>query len=52
LRAQALARSGDVESASAALRIAEEQWHPTYVLVELNGMLAKAWLARRLKGLR
>ncbi|HKV20441.1 MAG TPA: helix-turn-helix transcriptional regulator, partial [Mycobacterium sp.] len=45
LRAQALARLGDVDAARTAIRIAEADWHPTYVLAELNTLIAKAWLA-------
>jgi DNA-binding CsgD family transcriptional regulator len=45
LRTQALARSGDVAAAEAALRVAEADRHPAYVLVEVNALLAKAWLA-------
>jgi DNA-binding CsgD family transcriptional regulator len=45
LRTQVLARLGDVDAAEAALRIAQADRHPTYVLVELNALLAKAWLA-------
>ncbi|MBB5168165.1 LuxR family transcriptional regulator [Mycobacterium sp. AZCC_0083] len=45
LRAQALARLGDVAAAEEAVRIADADRHPTYVLVELNAHLAKAWLA-------
>lgn len=45
LRAQALARIGDVDAAEEAMRIAEGDRHPTYVLVEPNSLLAKAWLA-------
>ena len=45
LRTQVLARLGDVEAAEAAMRIAEADRHPTYVLVEMNALLANAWLA-------
>ncbi|MBS1690971.1 MAG: LuxR family transcriptional regulator [Actinobacteria bacterium] len=45
LRAQALARLGQLEAADAAIATAEADWHPVYVLVELNGLMAKAWLA-------
>jgi DNA-binding NarL/FixJ family response regulator len=45
LRAQALARSGDLAGAEAALYTAEADRHPAYVLVEVNALLAKAWLA-------
>lgn len=45
LRTQALARLGDVDQAEEALRTAEAERHPTYVLVELNSLLANAWLA-------
>jgi DNA-binding CsgD family transcriptional regulator len=45
LRSQALARSGDIAAAEAALRAAEADRHPAYVLVELNVLLAKACLA-------
>lgn len=45
LRTQALARSGRIEDAEAAMRVAEAERHPTYVLVELNALLAQAWLA-------
>lgn len=45
LRTQALARSGDVVAAEQAMRVAQTDRHPTYVLVELNSLLAEAWLA-------
>jgi hypothetical protein len=45
LRAQALARLGDVLGADAALRAAESQHHPAYVYVESTRLLAQAWLA-------
>jgi len=45
LRAQAFARLGELDAAEVAIGIAEADWHPTYVQVELNGLLAKAWLA-------
>jgi DNA-binding CsgD family transcriptional regulator len=45
LRAQALARLGELDAAEDAIGIAEADWHPTYVQVELNGLLAKTWLA-------
>lgn len=45
LRTQALARLGDVDAAEQALRTAEAERHAAYVLVELNALLAKAWLA-------
>ena len=45
LRTQALARLGDVDGAEQALRVAEAERHPTYVLVELNALLAQGWLA-------
>jgi DNA-binding CsgD family transcriptional regulator len=45
LRAQALARLGDIAGAEEAFRIAEADRHPAYVLVEPNALLAKAWLA-------
>lgn len=45
LRTQALARLGDVTAAEEAFRVAEADRHPAYVLVELNALLAKAWLA-------
>ncbi|MDT5082686.1 MAG: hypothetical protein QOJ80_7323 [Mycobacterium sp.] len=45
LRTQALARIGDVDAGEEAMRIAEVDRHPTYVLVEVNSLLAKAWLA-------
>ena len=45
LRTQVLARLGQTEAAEQAMRVAEAERHPTYVLVELNALLAKAWLA-------
>ncbi len=45
LRTQVLARLGDVAAAEEAMRAAEADRHPTYVLVESNALLAKAWLA-------
>lgn len=45
LRTQALARTGDIEAAEAAMKIAEADRHSAYVLVELNSLLAKAWVA-------
>lgn len=45
LRAQTLARLGDVDAAAAAIDVAEADWHPTYVLAELNALMARAWLA-------
>lgn len=45
LRTQALARAGRLEEAEAAMRVAETERHPTYVLVELTASLARAWLA-------
>lgn len=45
LRMQALARSGDIEAAEEAKRLADADRHPTYVLVESNALLAEAWLA-------
>lgn len=45
LRTQTLARLGDIEGAEAAMRTAEAERHPTYVLVELNALLAQGWLA-------
>jgi DNA-binding CsgD family transcriptional regulator len=45
LRTQALARLGDVAAAEQAMRVAEADRHPAYVLVETNALLAKAWLA-------
>jgi DNA-binding NarL/FixJ family response regulator len=45
LQAQTLVRSGDVEAADAALRIARQYRHPAYVYVESTGLLAEAWVA-------
>ncbi len=45
LRTQALARSGNVEAAEQAMRVAQADRHPTYELVEPNALLAEAWLA-------
>jgi DNA-binding CsgD family transcriptional regulator/MoxR-like ATPase len=55
LRAQVLARCGNVEEAEAALRAADAHRHPTYVYVESTRLLAEAWLAaarRRLSDAR
>jgi ATP/maltotriose-dependent transcriptional regulator MalT len=45
LRAQALARSGDVEAADSALHRAEEHRHPAYAYVTSTQLLTEAWLA-------
>lgn len=45
LRAQALAQSGDIEAAEAALQSADANQHPTYVYVGSTRLLAEAWLA-------
>jgi DNA-binding CsgD family transcriptional regulator len=45
LRAQALARSGEVDAAETALRTAHAHRHPSYVYVESTGLLAQAWVA-------
>jgi DNA-binding CsgD family transcriptional regulator len=45
LRAQALVRSGDVDTAEAALQTARQYQHPAYVYVESTGLLAEAWVA-------
>lgn len=45
LRAQALARTGDVDGARRSLEMARTHWHPAYVYVETTEMLVEAWLA-------
>lgn len=45
LRAQALALTGDVAAAEAALRSADSSRHPSYVYIGSVRLLAEAWLA-------
>jgi hypothetical protein len=45
LRAQALARSGDVDAAEHALATARAHRHPAYVYVQSTELLTEAWLA-------
>lgn len=45
LRTQVLARLGDVAAAERAWQEAQADRHPAYVLVELNALLASAWLS-------
>jgi DNA-binding CsgD family transcriptional regulator len=45
LRAQALARSGDVDSAERALDTARAHAHPAYAFVTPTELLTEAWLA-------
>lgn len=45
LRAQALARSGDLAAAQAAVAAARDDRHPAYVYVTSVEMLAEAWVA-------
>src|SRR5262249_30196077 len=45
LRAQALARTGDVDAAQRALEAARAHQHPAYVFVTSTELLTEAWLA-------
>ncbi|MGU3497596.1 hypothetical protein [Mycobacterium sp. C31M] len=45
LRAQALARTGQIDAAEAALQSAHAHRHPSYVYVQSSADIAAAWLA-------